>query len=142
MDYDFQAAFESHLSSVHSDPDEDNSTIRSNIQPLFPADDDTLGAQYVAEETFDVIAPPGMLGLILETRDDGIPMVNQIKSSSVLCGQVEVGDRLVAVDDQDVTIMLAGQVSRLIAAMKDKPERKLTLMRPAGPPCSADSIES
>jgi hypothetical protein len=101
---------------------------------LVPADDDTFenqfDDQYGVDEPFEVLAPAGVLGLILETNEDGVPTINNIKPSSVLADQVEIGDRLLSVDGIDVSIMLASDVSRLIAFKKEAPIRKFLFSRP------------
>lgn len=123
LDYDYQKAYQASVSEFSgSHPD-------SLTNALVSTDDDTLDAQYVMTEQFHVIAPAGVLGLILETNEDGVPVVNSIKSSSVLFGQVQVGDRLLSVDGQDVTVLLASDVSKLIASKKHKPERRLVFGR-------------
>jgi hypothetical protein len=97
---------------------------------LVPTDDDTFEAQYGVDEPFEVLAPAGILGLILETNEDGVPTINNIKAASVLAAQVQIGDRLLSVDGIDVSIMLASDVSRLIASRKDAPVRKFVFARP------------
>jgi hypothetical protein len=101
---------------------------------LVPADDDTFenqfDNQYGVDEQFEVLAPAGVLGLILETNEDGVPTINNIKPASVLADQVEIGDRLLSVDGIDVSIMLASDVSRLIAFKKEAPVRKFIFARP------------
>jgi hypothetical protein len=105
-----------------------SNALVSNV--LVPDDDDTFEAQYGIDEPFEVLAPPGTLGLILETNEDGVPTINNIKPASVLAEQVEIGDRLLSVDGIDVSIMLASDVSRLIASRKDAPIRKFVFARP------------
>jgi hypothetical protein len=97
---------------------------------LLPADDDTFEAQYGVGDPFEVLAPAGVLGLILETNEDGVPTINNIKPASVLANQVEIGDRLLSVDGIDVSVMLASDVSRLIASRKEAPVRKFVFARP------------
>jgi hypothetical protein len=96
---------------------------------LVPADDDTFDAQYGIDEQFEVLAPAGILGLILETNEDGVPTINNIKPASVLANQVQIGDRLLSVDGIDVSLMLASEVSRLIASRKEAPVRKFVFTR-------------
>jgi hypothetical protein len=105
-----------------------SNTLVSNT--LVPADDDTFEAQYGVDEPFEVLAPAGVLGLILETNEDGVPTINNIKPASVLAEQVQIGDRLLSVDGIDVSIMLASDVSRLIASRKEAPVRKFVFARP------------
>ena len=128
LDYDYQKAYLDIPSVADvSGTTGENETI-GNI--LVPADDDTFDAQYIGEKVFEIAAPPGVLGLILETNRHGVPTVNAIKPSSALEDQVKVGDRLISVDDQDVTVMLASDVSRLIASKRDQDVRKFVFTRP------------
>ena len=63
---------------------------------------------------FEVTVPPGMLGLVIDSPNGSVPVIRAIKPSSVLYPQVQVGDRLISVDHQNVTNMSATQVSLLI----------------------------
>lgn len=80
-------------------------------------------------EVLDIIAPSGKLGLIIDTPNDGPPVIFAIKESSVLGEKVRVDDRLIALDDVDVTSMTAIELSKLISSRNTKPERKLTILR-------------
>jgi hypothetical protein len=102
----------------------------SNSDIVTAAGDTTIGSPfYVSEEQFDVIAPSGLLGLILETSiEDGRPMVYSIKPSSSLAHILKVGDRLLALDGLDVSRIRASDVSRMIAEKKDK-SRQLVFSR-------------
>jgi C-terminal processing protease CtpA/Prc len=60
---------------------------------------------------FQVNAPPGDLGLVLGTSEEGIAIVEEITRFSPLIGQVRVGDRLVALDGRDNTMMIATTTS-------------------------------
>jgi hypothetical protein len=144
IDYDFQLAYEEFASaSVVSESHGDSSSFRSTLPATLSADDDTLGAHvYVSEELIEVLAPAGVLGLILETNVDGVPTVNSVKPSSVLAYQVQIGDRLLSVDGQDVTVMLASQVSKLIASKRNQHERNLVFMRSVRPSHSLDSVDN
>jgi hypothetical protein len=97
---------------------------------LVPADDNTLDAQYAADEQFEVLAPAGVLGLILETNKDGVPTITKIMPTSALADQVQIGDRLLTVDGIDVSVMLESDVSRLIAFRKEAPVRKFVFTKP------------
>jgi len=129
LDYDYKAYYQEGPSILEEDTAGYGGDSLSNL--LLPADDDTFEAQYGAEEHFEVLAPAGVLGLILETNKDGVPTINNIKPSSVLADQVRIGDRLLSVDGIDVSVMLASDVSRLIASKKDAPTRKFVFSRPA-----------
>jgi C-terminal processing protease CtpA/Prc len=81
------------------------------------------------EDVLEVIAPAGKLGVVIDTPDDGAPVVHAVKDSSVIADQIQVGDKLVAVDDEDVRAMTAIKVSKLISKKSANPERKLTIIR-------------
>lgn len=83
----------------------------------------------VKEEMLHVFAPPGKLGVVIDTPDDGAPVVHAVKDSSVIADRIQVGDKLVAVDDEDVRTMTAIKVSKLISRKSANPSRKLTIVR-------------
>jgi hypothetical protein len=104
-----------------------SNTLVSAVDGTF---DNHFDNQYRVDEPFEVLAPAGVLGLILETNEDGVPTINSIKPASVLADQVQIGDRLLLVDGIDVSIMLASDVSMLIAFKKEAPIRKFLFVRP------------
>ncbi len=61
-----------------------------------------------------------------------VPVVHAIKTESILSTSVQVGDRLVSVDREDVTAMTAVQVSKLISLKSDK-KRVLAFVRIRAP---------
>jgi C-terminal processing protease CtpA/Prc len=83
----------------------------------------------IKEEIIEIFAPAGKLGVVIDTPDDGAPVVHAVKDSSIIAHQIRVGDKLVAVDDQDVTAMTAIKVSKLISKKSANPQRKLTVIR-------------
>jgi len=89
---------------------------------------DARGAN-VREELIDIYAPAGKLGVVIDTPDDGAPVVHAIKDSSVIADKLQVGDKLVAVDDEDVRTMTAIKVSKLISRKSTNPTRKLSIIR-------------
>lgn len=91
-----------------------------------------LGAERdngVHEQVLVIIAPAGKLGVVIDTPDDGAPVVHAVKDTSVIADQIQVGDKLVAVDDDDVRSMTAIRVSKLISKKSNNPSRKLTIVR-------------
>eukprot|EP00985_Skeletonema_marinoi_P030831 scaffold34140_cov66-Skeletonema_marinoi.AAC.1 len=56
-----------------------------------------------------VLAPPGKLGIVIEMEDTGCTpsanVVGRLRISSVMANQVCPGDRIVAIDDEDVRHM-------------------------------------
>jgi hypothetical protein len=93
-------------------------------------DDDTLDAQYVIEDRIEVDAPPGMLGLVLEEDSEGIASVYDMKELSPLADRVQIGDKLVSVDDVDVSAMPVHDVMNLIASRQANHVRRLIFSRP------------
>lgn len=83
----------------------------------------------VREEVLEINAPAGKLGVVIDTPDEGAPVVHAVKDSSVIADLIQVGDKLVAVDDEDVTAMTAIKVSKLISKKSANPSRKLTVIR-------------
>ena len=83
----------------------------------------------VREDVLHIFAPPGKLGVVIDTPDDGAPVVHAIKDTSVIASKIQVGDKLVAVDDEDVRSMTAIKVSKLISRKSANPSRKLTVVR-------------
>ena len=83
----------------------------------------------VREEIIEVLAPAGKLGVVIDTPDEGAPVVHAVKDSSVIADQIQVGDKLIAVDNEDVRSMTAIKVSKLISKKSAQPTRKLTLKR-------------
>ena len=81
------------------------------------------------DHQFVIYAPAGKLGLVVDNPDDGAPVVHAIKEDSVLIGQVQVGDRLIGVDEVDVRTLSPVKVSKLISKRSSNPLRKLTLVR-------------
>ncbi|KAL7534635.1 hypothetical protein ACHAXR_006001 [Thalassiosira sp. AJA248-18] len=76
----------------------------------------------------DIIAPPGKLGIIIDTCSEG-PVVHSVKPSSPLVGLIFKGDLVVAVDDEDTREWSAHYLTKLVAK-KSKCERKISVMRP------------
>jgi len=74
----------------------------------------------------DAIAPPGKLGIIIDTSSQG-PIVHTVKPGSVLEGLLFEGDLIVAVDDEDTSEWSAHSLTRLMAK-KSKFERKITVL--------------
>jgi hypothetical protein len=74
-------------------------------------------------------APPGALGVIIDTTPEG-PMVHAIKPTSQLLGTVAPGDIVVGLDNIETRHMTAPALTRLMARKAQQSERKITLLRP------------
>jgi hypothetical protein len=84
---------------------------------------------HVKEEYIEIMAPPGKLGVVIDTPNDGAPVVHAVKDSSPIANEIRVGDNLVAVDDEDVRRWTAIKVSKLISRKSVNPTRKLGIIR-------------
>jgi C-terminal processing protease CtpA/Prc len=82
-------------------------------------------------DKYTVIAPAGKLGVILDNPDDGAPVIHTVKETSPLLGKINVGDRLVNIDNVDVSGYTPAQVVQLLSTKSNNPERLLTMLRPA-----------
>lgn len=143
IEYDYKRAF----LDVHSEIDSqlgislDELTMEAMLNgpmtvsmtdDIATADGDTSASSkpMASEEQFDVVVPPGVLGLILESNvDDGRPTVYNIKPNSILASIIKVGDRIESVDGEFVATMKACDVSRVIARKQDH-VRVLVFSRP------------
>jgi len=81
------------------------------------------------EDVFDVIAPPGKLGVVIDTPNSGAPVVYNIKENCPLKDLLMVGDKVICVDGEDVRSMTAVKVARLISKRSANPTRTFTIMR-------------
>lgn len=141
VDYDYSKAYNDKDHSISYA----GGTLGSDTQEFsFPANAGATGAALgpyddgfddgfrkgkFKEEILHIFAPPGKLGVVIDTPDDGAPVVHAVKESSVVVNKVKVGDKLVAVDDEDVRTLTAIKVSKLISRKSANPSRKLTVLR-------------
>lgn len=80
-------------------------------------------------EVLELVAPPGKLGLVIDTpAGAATPVVHAVKDTCPLRGSLRVDDALVAVDGVDVRDYSPAEVSRLIGRNSDR-ARRLTLVR-------------
>jgi hypothetical protein len=152
LDYDYQRAFmDVHTSAGISEitennflPEENGASYEPGKVPPSSSPRDSADTDPAAftEEHYEVLAPPGVLGLIIESsKSGGYPTVHSIKRNSVLAGVVKQGDRIVSIDDQEVGHMIASDASRLIAAKKDQPVRTFVFGRMTAIPASNNEEE-
>ena len=81
------------------------------------------------DEVIHILAPPGKLGMSIETPDDGIIIVHGIKTTSPIFDELKVGDRILALDDEDVRFYTALKISKMITNKSSNKVRKLTVIR-------------
>jgi C-terminal processing protease CtpA/Prc len=113
-----------------SSASEVGTSVRGEIS-LF-SDDNSFERMYGEEEQFEIIAPSGKLGVVIDTPYNGgnVPVVHAIKDTSILADRVRIGDKLLSVDGQDTRNMSAIKVSKLISAKAMEPQRRLVFLRP------------
>lgn len=70
------------------------------------------GAEYLdPANIYTVKAPPGKLGVFVDTPYSGPAVVCVLKETYVLNGQVKMGDCLLDMDDEDVTFLSPVNIS-------------------------------
>ena len=73
-------------------------------------------------------APSGKLGIILANKADSKgTVVSGVRSSSVLSEKISPGDRIVAIDGEDVSLMTVSEITTIMARKSDF-ERTLTVL--------------
>ncbi len=77
--------------------------------------------------SYDVYAPSGPIGIVVDTSKDG-PSVHSLKSTSPMLGLISPGDLIVALDGEDTRKMTAAALTRLMARKSRQKERKITLL--------------
>ena len=83
----------------------DGSTPSNNI-PFNSVDDDMSG------ERIEIIAPPGKLGIVVDSPPEGgCAFVSDIKQECPIKRRIKLGDKLIKVDDEDVSKLKAVHVS-------------------------------
>jgi len=91
------------------------------------SDDNSLSALRSKPESYDVFAPSGPIGIVVDTSKDG-PAVHSLKSTSPMMGLINPGDLIIALDDEDTRKMTAASLTRLMAKKSRQKERKITLL--------------
>jgi len=138
VDYDYSKAYGGGGASVVSSAGGTmGDTTRQTGEAAAAATLSALGAESqfrsneggTREDTIVIDAPAGKLGVVIDTPDDGAPVVHAVKDSSVIADQIQVGDKLIAVDNDDVRSMTAIKVSKLISKKSSNPSRRLTIIR-------------
>jgi hypothetical protein len=103
----------------------DDTTLEAMYQtPLTTTEQNPTGLDFIT-----IMAPSGVLGLVLNNTGVEFPVVFAVKDSSPLYGRVEVGDMLVSVDEVHCKGMSSHTVSSFLSSRSQIPGRKLTLAR-------------
>jgi C-terminal processing protease CtpA/Prc len=92
-----------------------------SLEDVFTGERDfgSTGKNGLQATTFAVRVPPGFLGFRVFSTNGGVPVVGDIRDDSILRGRVQIGDKLISVDQQDVSKMSGEQVSKLIGSKRE-----------------------
>ena len=104
---------------------DDEDVVLTNVE-----EDMTIVKEY---KTIDIIAPPGKLGFILVNPVQPEPMgpsfVYNIRNDSPLISLLQLEDKILALDDEDVTDLSAESLSKLLVSKSSATTRKITILR-------------
>ena len=105
-------------------PEEDNADL---VKPTAAA----VEAPPSTEETFEVVAPPGKVGIIFySSLSDYGHEVKSVKETSPLLGKVQAGDIIIAIDGDDTSKCDYNAIADALLAKKEAPMRALKILRP------------
>ena len=116
------------------------STAMVPRHPSPTAEAHAMQHQEVRRELYDCYAPPGPLGVVIDTTPEG-PMVHSLKPTSRLAGLLQRGDLVVGLDDIDTRGMTAATLTRLMAKRSQQAQRKITLLSARAPSEAGESEE-
>lgn len=75
------------------------------------AQDATESNSERSERKIDIIVPAGKLGVVLDNNEDGPAYVSEVKETCPIKDQIRVGDKVVEIDYEDVSMKEAVDVS-------------------------------
>ena len=90
------------------------------------SEEEELPGRTTILESHEVVAPPGKLGLVIDTTVDG-PVVHHVNDGSALKGKIWPGDIIVAIDDIDTRAMSASAITTLMIKTANQ-RRRLTVI--------------
>jgi len=73
-------------------------------------------AAHDPKNTRQIEVPPGKLGIVIDTTDDGCPVVHHINDESALKGKLTEGDTILSIDNVSTKGMNSAALSTLIAS--------------------------
>eukprot|EP00536_Pseudo-nitzschia_multiseries_P001563 jgi/Psemu1/294456/fgenesh1_pm.19_\ len=101
------------------DDDDDDDDKNSPVAEHSPTQSNAI--------SYDVFAPPGALGIVVDTTEKGC-VVYSLKKSSPMQGLMNRGDLIIGLDNFDVRNMNAASLTKLMAKKSKQAERKFTLI--------------
>jgi hypothetical protein len=99
------------------------------VKPTLLEDSETVCYGEPSDTEIEVNAPPGKLGVLIDSNKSGELKVNSVRSSSPLAGLIRVGDILKSVDGEVTSGLTADQASNLITSKADNHNRVLVFIR-------------
>lgn len=117
----------SSVASARSSLYSHTSTLGARALEKKTSDDNSLNALRSKPESYDVFAPSGPIGIVVDTSKNG-PAVHSLKSTSPMMGLINPGDLIIALDGEDTRKMTAASLTRLMAKKSRQKERKITLL--------------
>lgn len=93
-----------------------------------PSSTSSSSSSVARRSKVNVLAPPGKLGIILANKADSKgTVVSGVRTSSVLAEKISPGDRIVAIDGEDVSRMTVSEITTIMSRKGDY-ERTLTVL--------------
>ena len=102
------------------------------MKPVSSFDDGSYTDETTSKNTtYSIVAPAGKLGLEIRnsSQTSNIPVVDVVKETSALSGQVQVGDMLISVDEIDCKGLGAKKVTELICERSSSFARQFVFLR-------------
>mmetsp|Transcript_4297 Transcript_4297/g.9659 ORF Transcript_4297/g.9659 Transcript_4297/m.9659 type:complete len:108 (-) Transcript_4297:2119-2442(-) len=100
-----------------------------DAQPIVPVHATVAVAHGGGGQTLEIFAPQGKLGVIIDQAHDGLPIVSVVMEKSPVAGTLQVGDKILEIDDENVACMTSDQISELLSSKSENAKRKLTILR-------------
>lgn len=83
----------------------------------------------ISPHTIHIIAPKGNLGLVVDSKSVGGVCIRDLDLQSPIRHQIQVGDTIIAIDDEDVQHMSPVEVGNLLSMKRMNNRRKLSIVR-------------
>ncbi|KAL7533876.1 hypothetical protein ACHAXR_005503 [Thalassiosira sp. AJA248-18] len=119
-------------SSCHdrTDPPKDEEVGLNDEEDLTTSKDSTVDD---TTSMIHIFAPPGKLDVAIENPTKGeLAEFIEVRKDSPLAGEVQVGDKIIAVDDDDVQQVSALVIYELLFHKRTNAQRKITILRGKG----------
>mmetsp|Transcript_25109 Transcript_25109/g.32208 ORF Transcript_25109/g.32208 Transcript_25109/m.32208 type:complete len:157 (+) Transcript_25109:1-471(+) len=117
------------MGGYHDDNDSDDNSYGAT-PPVLALKGKGNALPEVTEVRMDIFAPAGKLGVVVDSPPEGgSAYVSDIKMDSPIYGKIRLGDKLIAVDGEDVSKLKAVHVSMLLGSKSRNANRQITVLR-------------